>query len=70
MAGQVLVDLFARLPRLHRIHAVEAVPSGDVFVDPVFELLVRRLQALDQVLDLKNVDIAVVGIGVNEQRCL
>src|SRR5271156_1263175 len=47
------------------IGPVEIVSAGRILVDFVFKLLAASLQGIDQVLDLENVHVFVIGVAMD-----
>src|ERR1035437_5508150 len=66
--GQEAPDLGAGGTGGRGVEAVEQVAARGVGVYPVLEVLLRRLQRVDQPLDLSGRHVLVVGVGVEEQR--
>src|ERR1039457_5628112 len=66
--GQEAPDLGAGLTAGRGVEAVELLAARGVGVYPVLEVLLRRLQRVDQSLDLAGRHVLVVGVGVEEQR--
>src|ERR1039457_1906922 len=66
--GQEAPDLGAGVTGGRGVEAVEQVAARGVGVYPVLEVLLRRLQRVDQPLDLCGRHVLVIGVGVDEQR--
>src|ERR1035441_4332563 len=66
--GQEAPDLGAGVTGGRGVEAVEQVAARGVGVYPVLEDLLRRMQRVDQPLDLAGRHVLVIGVGVDEQR--
>src|SRR5262245_50182736 len=68
VSGEEAPDLHARFLGGLGVDAIKVMPARGVVVDLVVELLAFGFQSFDQVLYLEDVDILVVGVGVDEER--
>jgi hypothetical protein len=68
MPGQEPPDLGPGVAGGRGVEAVEEVAARGIGVNPVLEVLLRRLQRVDQPLHLACRHVLVVGVRVDEQR--
>jgi len=63
-----LVDLDPNFFCQHQVHPIEAVSSGSILENLVFEFFTFCFEGLDKMLHFKDIHILVIGVGVDEQR--